>query len=153
MDTRTRWLAVMAALGTVAGCAEGPSAGVLQTARVFPANYRAELVAYLRNFLNDPTGVRNAYLSEPALMRLQGEERYVSCVRFDAKNSYGGYRGSRDHLATYDPTRRLRLAGTMNRKDERKGREPRRCEVIECSSERYDMVLFERFAHVEIPAK
>jgi hypothetical protein len=101
MDTRTRWLAVMAALAAVAGCAEGPSAGVLQTARVFPANYRAELVAYLRNFLNDPTGVRNAYLSEPALMRLQGEERYVTCVRFDAKNSYGGYRGSRDHLATY----------------------------------------------------
>jgi hypothetical protein len=96
-----RRLAVIVALCTVAGCADGPSSGVLQTARVFPANYRAELIAYLRNFLNDPTNVRNAYLSEPALTRLQGEERYVTCVRFDAKNSYGGYRGSRDHLATY----------------------------------------------------
>jgi hypothetical protein len=68
---------------------------------VFPANYRAELLAYLRNFLNDPTNVRNAYLSEPVLIRLEGEERYITCVRFDARNSYGSYRGSREYLATY----------------------------------------------------
>ena len=27
---------------------------------VYPANYRAELLAYLRTYLNDPTGVREA---------------------------------------------------------------------------------------------
>ena len=82
---------MLASLGLVAGCADGPSTGALRDARVFPANYRAELLAYLRNSLNDPTNVRNAFLSEPTLVRLQGEERYAICVRFDAKNSYGGY--------------------------------------------------------------
>jgi hypothetical protein len=91
-------LAVVIALG---GCVEGPSSEALRAARVFPANYRAELLAYLRTFLNDPSDVRNAYVSEPVLTRVQGEERYVNCVRFDAKTASGRYRGTRDHLARY----------------------------------------------------
>jgi hypothetical protein len=85
------------------GCAgvEGQSAESLRAARTFPANYKAEILAYLRTFLNDPGHVRNAYVSEPTLTRIQGEERYINCVRFDAKARTGGYRGSRDHLAIY----------------------------------------------------
>ena len=60
-----------------------------------------ELIAHLRNFLNDPSNVRNAYVSEPVLTKIQGEERYVNCVRFNAKSASGGYRGNRDHLARY----------------------------------------------------
>jgi hypothetical protein len=88
---------------TLGGCAgvQGPSAETLRAARTYPDNYKAELLAYLRTFLNDPTHVRNAYVSEPTLIRELGEDRYIVCVRFDAKNSYGGYRGSRDNLATY----------------------------------------------------
>lgn len=85
----------------VGGCAEGPSTATMRAARVFPSDYKAELLAYLRTFLNDPTNVRDAYVSEPVLVRLQTEERYVNCVRFDAKTASGGYRGSRDHLARY----------------------------------------------------
>jgi hypothetical protein len=87
----------------LAGCAgvEGPSAENIQAVRMFPANYKAELLAYLRTFLNDPTNVRNAYVSEPVLTRVRGVERYVNCTRFDAKAASGGYRGSRDHLASY----------------------------------------------------
>ena len=87
----------------LAGCAgaEGPSAETIQAARTFPANYKAELLAYLSTFLNDPSNVRNAFVSEPTLTRLGGVERYVNCVRFDAKSTAGTYRGSRDHLASY----------------------------------------------------
>lgn len=95
-----RRLALVVALG-LGGCADGPTLDTVRTARVAPANYRTELLAYLRNFLNDPTNVRSAFVSEPALGRFQGEERYFSCVRFDARTSYGRYRGSRDHLAVY----------------------------------------------------
>jgi hypothetical protein len=83
------------------GCAEGPSAETVRAAHVYPANYKAELVAYLRTFLNDPTRVRDAYVSEPVMAKIQGEERYVNCVRFDARNTSGSYRGSRDHVARY----------------------------------------------------
>jgi hypothetical protein len=95
-----RLLAFLVAL-ILGGCADGPSLETVRTARLVPTTYKAELLAYLRNFLNDPTNVRNAYVSEPALGRFQGEERYFSCVRFDARASTGRYRGSRDHLAVY----------------------------------------------------
>ena len=87
----------------MSGCAsniDGPSADTLRAARLYPANYKAELLAYLHTFLNDPH-VRNAYVSEPVLTKFQGEERYVNCVRFDAKAASSGYRGDRDHLARY----------------------------------------------------
>jgi hypothetical protein len=87
----------------LAGCAgaEPPSPEAIQAVHTFPANYKGELLAYLQTFVNNPTGVRNAYVSEPTLTRIQGIERYVNCVRFDAKTASGRYRGSRDHLASY----------------------------------------------------
>jgi len=97
-----RRLILFLAIG-LAGCAgaEGPSAESIQAALTFPANYKTELLAHLRTFLNDPSNVRSAYVSLPTLERLGGVERYINCVRFDAKSTTGGYRGSRDHLASY----------------------------------------------------
>ena len=97
-----RALVLLLAL-VLGGCAgiDAPSPETVRAARQFPANYKAELIAYLRNFLNDPTNVRNAFVSEPVLKTFQGEERYVNCVRFNAKSASGGYRGNRDHLARY----------------------------------------------------
>jgi len=97
-----RWPMLLLAL-TLGGCAgvEGPSAETVRAARMVPTNYKAELLAYLRNFLNDPSNVRNAQISQPVLGRVEGEERYLSCVRFDARNTSGSYRGSRDHLAVF----------------------------------------------------
>ena len=88
------------ALGGCAGV-EGPSAETVRAARTFPTNYKTELLAHLRNFLNDPSNVRSAFISQPALGRIEGEERYLSCVRFDARSTTGSYRGSRDHLAVF----------------------------------------------------
>jgi hypothetical protein len=97
-----RWPMLLLALA-LGGCAgvEGPSAETVRAARMVPTNYKAELLAYLRNFLNDPSNVRNAQISQPVLGRVEGEERYLSCVRFDARNTSGSYRGSRDHLAVF----------------------------------------------------
>jgi hypothetical protein len=70
-------------------------------ANVYPADYRAELIAYLRTYLNDPTGVREAAISEPALKPVGTGDRYVVCVRFNLKRSGGGYAGAKDHLVIY----------------------------------------------------
>ena len=93
-------LLLVLALGGCAGL-EGPSAESVRAARMFPSDYKGELLAYLRNFLNDPSNVRSAFISPPALTRIQSEERYLSCVRFDARSTTGSYRGSRDHLAVF----------------------------------------------------
>jgi len=71
-------------------------------ANVYPADYRTELVAYLRTYLNDPTGIREAAISEPALKPVGAGDRYVVCVRFNPKRGGGGgYAGLKDHLVIY----------------------------------------------------
>jgi len=70
-------------------------------ANVYPAEYRTELIAHLRTYLNDPTGIREAAISEPALKPVGIGDRYVVCVRFNPKRSGGGYAGVKDHLVIY----------------------------------------------------
>lgn len=91
----------------LAGCASGerdysgPETKGGASVNVAPANYRAEILAYQRSYLNDPTGIRNAAISQPALKSVGSAERYVVCVRFNAKNAAGAYGGVRDHLAIF----------------------------------------------------
>ncbi len=68
---------------------------------VFPDNYRAEILAYQRSYLNDPTGIRSAAITQPALRRVGSVERYAVCVRFNAKSAAGAYAGVREHLAIF----------------------------------------------------
>jgi hypothetical protein len=70
-------------------------------ANVYPANYRAELIAYLRTYLNDPSGIREAAISEPVLKPVGYGDRYMVCVRFNPKRAGGGYAGAKDHLVIY----------------------------------------------------
>lgn len=87
-----------------AGCSTEWSAqreASLQAHSVYPQNYRAEIVALMRTYLNDPVGVRDAYVSEPAQRNLDGINRYFSCVRYNAKKTGGQYAGSRDSLVLF----------------------------------------------------
>jgi len=68
---------------------------------VFPDKYREEILAYQRSFLNDPTGIRTAGISQPAVRKVGSVERYVVCVRFNPKAPSGGYVGEREHLAIF----------------------------------------------------
>jgi hypothetical protein len=68
---------------------------------IFPDKYRAEILAYQKSYLNDPTGIRSAAISQPELRKIGNLERYVVCVRFNAKQPSGGYAGVRDHMAIF----------------------------------------------------
>jgi hypothetical protein len=60
-----------------------------------PANYRAEVVAFMHTYLNNPVGVHEA--SVAAVQRtVGGRVRYVVCVRFAERQSDGSYREPRD---------------------------------------------------------
>jgi hypothetical protein len=105
-----RWLAcIAAALAAIAmsGCASevGPSKAELKAIwdaqNIPPQGYRQDLIAYMRTYLNDPSGVRGANVSAPALKDLGPGERYVTCVRFNARNSDGKYMGAKEGVATY----------------------------------------------------
>lgn len=95
---------VLASALMLAGCSSdwtNQRQASLQAHSVFPQNYRSEIVALMRTYLNDPTGVRDAYVSEPAQRSIEGINRYVSCVRYTAKKSGGQYAPSRDSLVLF----------------------------------------------------
>ncbi len=100
-----RWLAFVAVL-MVGGCATevGPTPAELkaqwEAQNVFPRNYRTDLMAYMRTYLNDPAHVRGAAVSQPQLKPIGPGERYVACVRYSARVD-GKYAGSKDGAATY----------------------------------------------------
>src|ERR1700758_4464682 len=48
----------------------------------FPNNYRTELLAFLKTYLNNPVGVRNAMMADPVQRTVGGRVRFVSCLRF-----------------------------------------------------------------------
>jgi hypothetical protein len=62
------------------------------TPQSFPGNYRTELVAFMKTYLNNPVGVRDAAMAEPAMRDVNGKMRYVSCLRYSARESDGSYR-------------------------------------------------------------
>lgn len=105
-----RRLAVGAMMGALflSGCASDslePTAADLKARwdaqNVMPANYKADLLAYLRTYLNDPTHVRSASVTAPFLKFVGPGDRYVVCVRYNARNTDGKYMGSKDGAAIY----------------------------------------------------
>lgn len=56
-----------------------------------PKNARAELLSFFRTYINNPVGVRDAVLAEPVQRMVGGRLRYVSCVRYTAKDMDGKY--------------------------------------------------------------
>ncbi|MGY3616149.1 hypothetical protein [Bradyrhizobium sp. USDA 10063] len=67
----------------------------------YPKNYRAETVAFMHTYLNDPTGVRDAAMAEPVQRTVGGRLRYVTCLRFSARDSDGAYRPTRERAIVY----------------------------------------------------
>jgi hypothetical protein len=104
-----RWLAVLivssaAALG---GCATdvGPSPAELkarwEAQNIPPQDYRQDLLAYMRTYLNDPSRVRDAAVSPPVLKDFGPGQRYMTCVRFNSRGTDGKYNGVKEGVAVY----------------------------------------------------
>jgi hypothetical protein len=73
----------------------------LEAQNVRPQNYKSDLLAFMRTYLNNPENVRNAAISEPQKLQIVDMERYAACLRYDAKDSAGRYTGTRDRLAIF----------------------------------------------------
>ena len=104
---RLALLVAALAAAMLGGCATeiGPSPSELKARwdaeNIYPSKYQQDLLAFLRTYLNDPTHIRGAAVSQPQLKYIGPGERYVACVRYNARNSDGKYLGSKDGAATY----------------------------------------------------
>ena len=98
------WLALAPAL-VLGGCnTEWSNAreAASHSNRAAPSvHYKTEVLALMRSYLNDPIGVRDAHISEPALRTVENFERYSLCVRYTARDSSGKYMPSKDSLVVF----------------------------------------------------
>jgi len=67
----------------------------------FPNNYKSEILSFMKTYLNNPVGVRDAMMAEPVQRIVGGRLRYVSCLRFNARDSGGDYREPRERAILY----------------------------------------------------
>ena len=67
----------------------------------FPNNYKGEILSFMRTYLNNPVGVRNAVMAEPIQRVVGGRLRYLSCLRFSPRNSDGNYAEPRERAILY----------------------------------------------------
>jgi hypothetical protein len=67
----------------------------------FPSNYRSEILAFMRTYLNNPVGVRDALMAEPVQRTVGGRLRYVSCLRYTARGSDGSYGEPRERAVVF----------------------------------------------------
>jgi hypothetical protein len=75
--------------------------------KLFPAQYKTEIAEFMRTYLNNPTKVKDALVGQPVLKTVAGQPQYVTCVRYNARDSKNQYEGSKTNLAIF-------LGGRLN---------------------------------------
>jgi hypothetical protein len=103
---RMRWLVLLAVvlLGgceTEVGVSQAELKARWEAENIVPQNYKSDLIAFLRTYINDPTHIRGAAVSQPQLKNVGQGDRYVACVRYNARKDGGQYAGSKDGAAIY----------------------------------------------------
>ena len=74
---------------------------------LFPADYKPEIAAFMRTYLDNPTQVRDAYVGTPVLKPVAGTPRYVACVRYNPRDAANKYEGNTQNVAIF-------LGGKLN---------------------------------------
>jgi hypothetical protein len=67
----------------------------------FPNNFRTEVLAFLKTYLNNPVGVRDAVMAEPVERVVGGRLRYLACLRFSAREPDSDYREPRERAILF----------------------------------------------------
>lgn len=110
-------LAAVLLLASALGACSGSGLSDFQFGRVkpdppaeptkFPADYKPEVAAFMRTYLENPTKVRDAYIATPVLKPVAGIQQYITCVRYNARNGANQYEGNKQNLVIF-------LTGRMN---------------------------------------
>ncbi len=94
------WMSIGLALALAACSSTGKESE--ENPNVFPSNYKDEILNTLTTLLDDPTNVRDAYISDPVLSAATGKDgRYTVCVRSNSRNANKHYMGSKDRIAFF----------------------------------------------------
>jgi hypothetical protein len=102
LGTIANCAALLLLMASLAGCAGAGDTGISSTDdrgianQPYPTNYRVEMLAFLKTYLNDPEGVRDPDMAEPVQRTVGGRLRYIVCLRYNPRETDGSYRGTRE---------------------------------------------------------
>lgn len=87
----------------LAGCSAGDYFGKPKDVdpNIFPTDYKKEILVTLTPLLDNPNNVRDALITDPALVSIGKDQRYAVCVRANARNASGQYPGPKDRIAYF----------------------------------------------------
>jgi hypothetical protein len=112
-----RCLAILLLPVALAACAGSPDARSISFTddrgvadQPYPNNYRSEILAFMRTYLNNPVGVREAAMAEPVQRTVGGRQRYISCLRYVSREADGTTRGVVERAVIYVDGRLDRIA-------------------------------------------
>src|SRR5277367_6982019 len=97
-------IAVALLLGACAGHhRQSDASGEDEGVNAYPTNYKTDILAAMHAYLNDPTAIRDASISEPVLKSasLTMSSRYMLCLRFNPKKTATVYEGMREVAAVF----------------------------------------------------
>jgi len=66
-----------------------------------PVDYKSDIVAMLRVYLNNPTEIKDASVSEPMLQSIGDRRRFIVCLRLDSKRAGGSFSGVKEYVAVF----------------------------------------------------
>jgi len=86
----------------LAACSSSGGDAVTANPNVFPAQYKAEIIATLRPLFakNDTSSVTGAEISPPVLTPVDKDQRYSLCIHYTAHGG-GGYTGASTRRAYF----------------------------------------------------
>ena len=93
------WLSIAIFAAALAACSNYNPPEV--DPNLAPVDFKKEIIDTLTTTLNDPTNLRDAYLSDPAMMPVGNDQRYASCLRYNERDANHRYMGITDHIAYF----------------------------------------------------
>lgn len=91
-----KFFALAIAATILSGCATTKPAEIAALASQVPADYKAQIIAYVVETMKDPYSIKSAQISTPTTSfvgLVNGGNAPGVCVRMNGKNSFGAYIG------------------------------------------------------------
>jgi hypothetical protein len=107
LATVARWLPISLLGLALSGCAWSNNDSVAYTGdrgigpQPFPQNHRSEILALLKTYINDPRNIRDASIAEPFQKDVGGRQRYIVCLRYNARDNAGAYHGVKERFVLF----------------------------------------------------
>jgi hypothetical protein len=93
------WLLMTVMVGALAACTSSKEVPV--DPNLFPTDYKRDILDLLSNSLIDPTNIRNASISDPALAPVDKEQRYIVCLRYTPRDAARQYTGATERIGYF----------------------------------------------------